>query len=132
MMPRRVPTDRIEDAFRRDWRRRAAEDFRNGWFWIALIIALTGFSIINSAAPKRSLGVERAIVIGGRISEQDEGSFPYADVELANGAIVTISVPRDQLFPNGSMIQVEAFERTWPWQRTTYRYVGRARGEGTQ
>jgi hypothetical protein len=94
-----------------------------------LIAVLIGFSIIDSAAPRRSLGVEQAIVVGGRLLERNDGTFPYADVKLENGAIVTISVPRGQLLPDGSLIRVESFERSWPWRRTTYWYVGLARVE---
>lgn len=114
----------VEAAFARERLRNVVADLHKGWLWIALLFAVVSFSLMLTFTPRRSLGIENAEVVGGRVREQEEGSFPYADLRLDNGSVVTVRVPRGLLFPNGSTVRVEAFERTWPWRRITYRYVG--------
>ena len=115
----------VEAVFTRDRLRRVVVDLRKGWLWIALLLAAVSFSLMLTLTPRRSLGVENAEVVGGRVLEREDGSSPYADLRLENGSVVTVRVPRGILLPNGSTVRVESFERTWPWQRTTYQYVAR-------
>lgn len=122
----------VEAAFTRERLRSVAVDLRQGWLWIALLLVAVSFSVMLTFTPRRSLGIVNAEVVGGRVLEREEGSFPYADLRLDNRSVVTVGVPRGLLLPNGWTVRVEAFERTWPWQRTTYRYVGTGTGERRQ
>lgn len=113
----------VETAFKRQRLTDVVLDLKRAWWLIALLIASFGFAIVNESMPRRSLGVEEGVVINVGLRETEAGSFLYAVVRLSDGSNTTIRVPRSELLRDGATVRVEAFERTWPWQRRTHRYV---------
>ena len=109
MLRRVVSPERLRAAVAAVHREEFFADLRRGWpgFVFATLLLVAFFYIETSP---RHAHTETGVVVGGAVGEFSRGGFPYANVRLRSGALVTVSVPRGLVILNGSRVAVSVIE----------------------
>lgn len=121
----RTRDEDVRAAFSRERWRVWADDMRRSWGCWAGLVAMFALLFALAAMPIHSAGIVEGEVVGYHVSQDYDGRGPVvAQVRLADGRRVDVSLSYGSLLPHGARVRVEIFRSTWPLSSERYAFRG--------